>query len=326
VFSLTLTLAGGNTGSGRTEFLDTLSTRVARQPTAEALGISEKHISYEVVDDDTIILSISIPPKFDAGIAEDDVEDISEELVQELQEEARQGVGSGVTISKTSKVTVELVRPESGTPFPLALLAGAGGAGLLILVICIYMGCRAWTTKRKETSKWRGDTAIDNFDALTARNPDLRRPTYMDEGESAHGGFVEMASIELETIVPSGKGGTVAAAFSYVVKEPLETPLPEPWEKVLDDAGEAYYWNTVTDETTYNRPEDTVTAVDTSVSDSAPATQQVVARESISVGTTGATGLDGLLNPAWRAVETAEGETYYWNETTNETSWVKPIL
>lgn len=60
------------------------------------------------------------------------------------------------------------------------------------------------------------------------------------------------------------------------------------WQEVQDDQGRVYYYNSVTQETSWENPE-------------------------------------ALLSLAWKEYKTDDGKEYYYNETTGETTWERPV-
>lgn len=59
------------------------------------------------------------------------------------------------------------------------------------------------------------------------------------------------------------------------------------WQEVQDDQGRVYYYNSLTQETSWENPE-------------------------------------ALLSPSWKTYKTEDGKEYYYNETTGETTWDRP--
>jgi transgelin len=72
--------------------------------------------------------------------------------------------------------------------------------------------------------------------------------------------------------------------------------LPDGWEELKTDDGETYYYNSITDETSWEKPSGGASA-------SAPS---------------------GGLPEGWQELKTDDGETYYYNSITDETSWERP--
>jgi len=82
------------------------------------------------------------------------------------------------------------------------------------------------------------------------------------------------------------------------------------WEALKSEDGETYYWNTVTDEVTWETPEALKAELGTKPApaqnlSSAPAPRKEQPSE-------------------WEECKTEDGEVYYWNTKTDETSWEKP--
>jgi len=90
------------------------------------------------------------------------------------------------------------------------------------------------------------------------------------------------------------------------------SPQPSPfsassvWKPVQDGDGDTYYWNTVTNQTTYDKP---AGFVDNTLP-SAAASKTARDEEDDSQG--------------WQEVKDNDGDTYYWNTVTNETTYDKP--
>ena len=79
--------------------------------------------------------------------------------------------------------------------------------------------------------------------------------------------------------------------------EEIEPPLPQNWAKIFTDKGEPYYWNSVTEETSWDAPNpDSDTDVST----------------------------DTEAGAEWSERTDDKNNTYYWNKDTGETSWTLP--
>ncbi|KAA0156254.1 hypothetical protein FNF29_01044 [Cafeteria roenbergensis] len=78
--------------------------------------------------------------------------------------------------------------------------------------------------------------------------------------------------------------------------------LPEGWEVRYDDDGDAYYYNQVTEDTQWERPD-------------APAVAEAEAAQA---------SAEQELPPGWIKMYDDDGDAYYYNETTEETQWEPP--
>jgi hypothetical protein len=108
----------------------------------------------------------------------------------------------------------------------------------------------------------------------------------------------------------AGKGVTVpkpamakipGAAAPAPAQAPAAGGLPSGWEELKTEEGETYYYNSFTDETSWEKP---------AGSASAPAQAPAPAA--------------GGLPEGWQELKTDDGETYYYNSITDETSWERP--
>ncbi|KAK1947341.1 hypothetical protein P3T76_001351 [Phytophthora citrophthora] len=94
--------------------------------------------------------------------------------------------------------------------------------------------------------------------------------------------------------------------------------LPPFWQEVVDPtSGDVYYWNESTNETAWERP-----------GSSTEEPTEVKATESKTTGDQLAEILRFMLalSRDWEEVrDPASGDVYFWNRTTNETSWERPV-
>lgn len=79
------------------------------------------------------------------------------------------------------------------------------------------------------------------------------------------------------------------------------------WEAFQDDDGDTYYVNTLTQETSWDRPANFKEGGGGSA-DASPAADSPKAAE----------------NGGWEAVKDDVGDIYYWNASSGETTWDKP--
>jgi len=99
------------------------------------------------------------------------------------------------------------------------------------------------------------------------------------------------------------KSGNYSNEGSTPPSSPLsESPLPSDWKESQTPDGKRYYFNTVTKQTSWTRPDSSPT-----VQHQAPESQP----PSQSVG-------------EWREAMAPDGRIYYFNTVTKQTSWVKP--
>lgn len=113
-------------------------------------------------------------------------------------------------------------------------------------------------------------------------------------------------------------------------QQPLQT-LPKNWTEETTDAGEVYYCNTETGDTQWERPVSEDTAVEDSQIEGAQSTDEFVHVEKEpemsgdgEPSATANTAGDSELPAPWEMLYTSEGEAYYFNPESGETSWEKP--
>ena len=115
--------------------------------------------------------------------------------------------------------------------------------------------------------------------------------------------------------------------------EPLQT-LPEGWTEETTDAGEVYFFNSDTGETQWERPlatRDTAAVEESPIEGSHSADELTHVQKDPEVSEDSAppainTADDGQLLAPWETLYTPEGEAYYFNPESGETSWEKPSV
>ena len=138
-------------------------------------------------------------------------------------------------------------------------------------------------------------------------------------------------------MTPSASIATPIAIFSPPPQaaEPAPGMLPEGWTETVDSSsGQSYYYNAITQETSWERPvllakvEDAVkpaTELELKVEE-LPKSVEVEAtkpEESLKA----ADPAPGMLPEGWtETVDPPSGQSYYYNVNTQETSWERPVL
>ncbi len=96
-------------------------------------------------------------------------------------------------------------------------------------------------------------------------------------------------------------------------EEEEEKPAEGDWTEVQDDEGRTYYYNTKTEETSWDNPD----GFDDTKTDSNDTKMQETKDE-----TPDAAGIEN--GDGWTKVKDDDGRTYYYNTKTEQTSWDKP--
>jgi len=92
------------------------------------------------------------------------------------------------------------------------------------------------------------------------------------------------------------------------------------WEQVTDEQGNVYYYNSQTEVTQWEKPEDFDKTADTAVAVSAAANGDGEAE----VEAPAENGDTAIANNGWEMFQDDDGNVYYFNNQTEETQWHKP--
>lgn len=109
--------------------------------------------------------------------------------------------------------------------------------------------------------------------------------------------------------------------------------LPENWTEETTDAGEVYYYNTETGATQWDRPVSEDATVEDSQIGGAQSTDEFVhvekepemSEDGAPSAAANTAGDSDELPAPWEMLYTPEGEAYYFNQESGETSWEKPL-
>lgn len=136
----------------------------------------------------------------------------------------------------------------------------------------------------------------------------------------------------MDDTTPQGETQLEPVSESNEAEQPLQTLLPKGWTEETTDAGEVYYYNTETGETQWERPVSEDAAVEEhSQIEGAQSTDEFVhvekepeMSEDGAPSAAATTAGDSELPAPWEMLYTPEGEAYYFNPESGETSWEKP--
>jgi uncharacterized protein YbdZ (MbtH family) len=310
------------------ELTDTLAARLARIARKNgflALTRYDFSVNMEMDGDGVALVTVTTT----AITREDDFRTIMDGLEEEMESNTLQG----------GSVTVDVGRVTGGDSdsggddiFRLVVMSAAG-LGALVLLGCIIgvvcgRGARAEKSKPvlnpyassnhgfDSLAKPRPDSPVIEMDSMKSKHADKTKNSDLPAGWEAvkdDQGYTYYWNIHTNQTTydhPAPNPLATPSVFSQKVEEkkkPIanvnwtkKRDLPAGWEAVKDDQGDTYYWNTLTDETTYDRP--------APMSLPPPRFPRKVP------------------DPAWCPVQDDNGETYYWNETTDETAWDRPMM
>ena len=97
------------------------------------------------------------------------------------------------------------------------------------------------------------------------------------------------------------------------------------WEPIFDSSsGRSYYLNTATGETTWDPPPGTPPGVEGGSGEGAAAAAAGAGAGSEEDAGLSSSSSSSQLPEGWQELTTEDGTAYYWNHTTQETSWEKP--
>ena len=149
--------------------------------------------------------------------------------------------------------------------------------------------------------------------------PEAVAPPAMDQDQSSSKDEPEVVSSSNpfpDTLLDQGMADDSAPPV-----EPVETDvpaqsadLPPGWQEMQDSDGNVYYYNTIDDSTTWEKP--VIVPTDTE-------SEEVVAAEIPDTTTAAAAG---DLPPEWQELQDEEGNIYYHNTVDGSTSWERPAV
>ena len=97
------------------------------------------------------------------------------------------------------------------------------------------------------------------------------------------------------------------------------------WEECETADGETYFYNPTTDETSWQNPNGRRSIASVRITSVDPSRQScVIEMTSNPMQKGGGADRFSMVPSAWEECETAEGDTYYYNNDTEETRWSMP--
>lgn len=158
--------------------------------------------------------------------------------------------------------------------------------------------------------------------APAGRSPDKRRP--VPGGDEAAG---SAAQKDLEEYGVSLGADPSDPELEWVVKEAFEAPLPTSWTEHVDAEGRLYFFNQVSEESTWSHPMDTVyreliaLIMEVRQMPSLDERTQAVRDHLMEVHGRALAGLEGWSGP----YKSDAGEHYYYHERLEQSTWISPI-